>query len=200
MKKIATISLIAMITVAIMTATAGAGSWHARHYRRYHHYHPHTRFYVGVYLPLPAPPPPPMVVYGPAPAYVPGAIDTDIEPEEAQIFLDGKYVGTADDFDGWPTYLYLRPGTYHLEAYLSGYEPLSIEVEVRAGQRLRLNQKLIPAGRHQPWEGERGVEQGESDAYEGDSEEWREPPEYQTRREGDDRRPPARNEEFSGDF
>src|SRR5437016_166954 len=30
------------------------------------------------------------------------AVKTDVEPDEAEVWLDGKYVGTADDFDGYP--------------------------------------------------------------------------------------------------
>ena len=37
-------------------------------------------------------------------------VKTDVSPEEAQVFLDGKYIGTADDFDGMPDYLYLGAG------------------------------------------------------------------------------------------
>ena len=48
------------------------------------------------------------------------AIKTDVEPDEAEVWLDGKYVGTADDFDGYPDFLYLEPGAYHLEFRLPG--------------------------------------------------------------------------------
>ena len=30
------------------------------------------------------------------------AVNTDVSPEEARVFLDGRYIGTADDFDGYP--------------------------------------------------------------------------------------------------
>jgi len=69
-------------------------------------------------------------------------VKTDISPEEAQIFLDGKYIGTADDFDGHPDYLYLGPGKYHLEFRLPGYATLATDLDVTRGQRVRLDQKL----------------------------------------------------------
>lgn len=70
------------------------------------------------------------------------AVKTDVSPEEAQVFLDGKYIGTADDFDGRPDLLYLGPGKYHLEFRLPGYETLATDLDVSRGQRVRLDQKL----------------------------------------------------------
>ena len=42
---------------------------------------------------------------------LPGVFD----PEEALLYLDGRFIGSADDFDGHPDYLYLEPGVYELE-------------------------------------------------------------------------------------
>ena len=69
-------------------------------------------------------------------------VKTDVSPEEAQIFLDGKYIGTADDFDGRPDYLYLGPGKYHVEFRLPSYQTFATDLDVTRGQRVRLDQKL----------------------------------------------------------
>ena len=69
-------------------------------------------------------------------------VKTDVSPEEAQVFLDGKYIGTADDFDGMPDYLYLGPGKYHLEFRLPNYQTFATDLDVSRGQRVRLDQKL----------------------------------------------------------
>jgi hypothetical protein len=69
-------------------------------------------------------------------------VKTDVSPEEALVFLDGKYIGTADDFDGTPDYLYLGPGKYHLEFRLPGYRMFATDLDVSSGQRVRLDQKL----------------------------------------------------------
>jgi hypothetical protein len=69
-------------------------------------------------------------------------VKTDVSPEEAQVFLDGKYIGTADDFDGRPDTLYLGPGKYHIEFRLPGYETFATDLEVTRGQRVRFDQKL----------------------------------------------------------
>lgn len=75
-----------------------------------------------------------------------GAVKTDVDPEEARVYLDGKYIGAADDFDGWPDKLYLRPGRYRLEFRLSGYEPKVLDVEVHPGQELKIDNKLPHGG------------------------------------------------------
>lgn len=75
-------------------------------------------------------------------------VKTDVSPEEAEVFLDGKYIGTADDFDGMPDVLYLGPGKYHLEFRLPNYQSFATDLEVARGQQVRLDQKLkLEAGK-----------------------------------------------------
>jgi PEGA domain len=74
------------------------------------------------------------------------AVKTDVDPEEARVYLDGKYIGIADDFDGWPDKLYLRPGHYKLEFRLQGYEPLVLDVHAKAGTSLEVDNKLVKGG------------------------------------------------------
>ncbi|MGZ6970702.1 MAG: PEGA domain-containing protein, partial [Thermoanaerobaculia bacterium] len=69
-------------------------------------------------------------------------VKTDVSPEEALVFLDGKYIGTADDFDGSPDYLYLGAGKYHIEFRLPGYQTYATDLNVSRGQRVRLDEKL----------------------------------------------------------
>jgi hypothetical protein len=69
-------------------------------------------------------------------------VKTDVSPEEALVFLDGKYIGTADDFDGSPDYLYLGAGKYHIEFRLPGYQTYATDLSVSRGQRVRLDEKL----------------------------------------------------------
>ena len=177
--KLATMILMILVTIAGPVA-AEAGSYgrhypppryrwnprenyrHRHHHHRYrHHWHWYGSWQMGLYLPLPPPP-----FFGAVPAYPgapAGAIDTDIDPEEAAIYINGKYQGQADDFDGFPSYLYLEPGTYRLEAYLSGYEPLNIDIEIRPGRMLRLSQNLIPESRWRS-QGYRSAPNGEPPA------------------------------------
>jgi hypothetical protein len=86
--------------------------------------------------------------YGP-PGYW-AAIDTDIDPEEALVYLDGKFIGAADDFDGYPDYLYLGPGRYKLEFRLEGFEPVVREVDAQPGTYVDFKDKMvkIPGAKH----------------------------------------------------
>ena len=82
-------------------------------------------------------------VYGyDAPARRWAAIDTDVSPDEARVYLDGRYIGTADDFDGYPDYLYLGPGHYRLEFRLEGFETKTVDVDARPGTKTDIKDKL----------------------------------------------------------
>ena len=69
-------------------------------------------------------------------------VDTDVSPEAAEVFLDGTYIGAADDFDGLPGFLYLEPGRYRLEFRHPSYETLVKELQVRRGQEVRLGDDM----------------------------------------------------------
>jgi len=70
------------------------------------------------------------------------AVETDVSPEESEVWLDGQYVGSADDFDGYPDYLYLKPGKYRLEFKVVGYEPVGVDLEVTRGELSKIDQNL----------------------------------------------------------
>ncbi|MDQ5871032.1 MAG: PEGA domain-containing protein, partial [Acidobacteriota bacterium] len=80
--------------------------------------------------------------YGRAPSGNWALVDTDVSPESARVYLDGQYVGTADDFDGYPDYLYLRTGRYRLEFRLEGYETRTIDADARPGVKLEVGDRL----------------------------------------------------------
>ncbi len=81
-----------------------------------------------------------------------GALDLDIRPETAEIYIDGSYVGVADQFDGFPTYLWLEEGTYEIAFYKEGYETIfrqytiypGVTIDVR--DRMRPGEAVRPAG------------------------------------------------------
>lgn len=73
-----------------------------------------------------------------------GALDLDLSPERAQIYLDGEYLGVADDYDGFPDYLWLRPGVYDLVVYMPGYKTLAQQVTVRRGVVVDIDDRMQP--------------------------------------------------------
>lgn len=80
-------------------------------------------------------------------------VDTDISPERARVFLNGELIGTADDFDGFPDYLYLEPGRYTLEFRLKGYKSETVTIEAEEGRFFPLDFKLdrVAGEREEPW-------------------------------------------------
>jgi len=73
-----------------------------------------------------------------------GALDLDISPGRAQVFLDGQRIGTADDFDGWPKYLWLPEGTYELVFYLDGYQTFGRRMTVQPSLVVDMDDRLQP--------------------------------------------------------
>lgn len=124
----------------------------------------------------------PVWVPGPPPNR--GLIDTDIQPEDAAVYVDGKRIGEADDFDGFPEMLQLRPGNRKIEFRHKGYRPLVVEVDLQRGWLLRLDDQMERGDSddpvyHRSSPPSRGDDE-DDDAYESD-----EDGEYQD----DDRRP-----------
>jgi hypothetical protein len=80
--------------------------------------------------------------YGYAPSREWAVVDTDVSPESARVYVDGQLIGTADDFDGYPDYLYLRRGHYRIEFRLPGYQTRAIDVDARPGTKVDVDDKL----------------------------------------------------------
>jgi hypothetical protein len=55
----------------------------------------------------------------------------DVEPEEAEIAVDGRSIGTVEDLDGEP-YIFERPGSYYVRIERVGYRTLWVKVVCRA--------------------------------------------------------------------
>jgi len=74
------------------------------------------------------------------------AIDVNIQPKDAEISLDGVVVGTADQFDGFPRFLVVNPGTHEVQARKTGFHTYRVTVRVAPGQQVNLN-KIMERGR-----------------------------------------------------
>lgn len=73
-----------------------------------------------------------------------GYIDTDVTPEDAAVFVDGEYVGVADNFDGYPRYFSIEPGKHTVTFKLDGYKSWTRTVRVGGGGITRLKFRLQP--------------------------------------------------------
>jgi hypothetical protein len=64
-----------------------------------------------------------------------GVLFLDVEPHSVDVYVDGFYVGSSEDFalDGLP----LRAGRHWLDLRASGYETLTLPVNITAAQAVR---------------------------------------------------------------
>ena len=81
------------------------------------------------------------VVY-PDPTARHGALDFDVSPERAEIWVDGEPIGVADDFDGFPNYLWLEKGTYDVAIYLDGYTTIARQYTIYPGLVIDVEDRL----------------------------------------------------------
>ena len=63
-----------------------------------------------------------------------GNLRLKIKPREAQVFVDGYFVGVIDSFDGAFQRLALDGGGHKVEIKAEGYEPLQLEVLITPGE------------------------------------------------------------------
>jgi PEGA domain-containing protein len=71
-----------------------------------------------------------------------GELRLDVSPRHAQVYVDGYYSGVVDDYDGAFQALKLESGTYRIEITAPGFETLSFDVRIPAGQRIRYQGEL----------------------------------------------------------
>lgn len=71
-----------------------------------------------------------------------GALDLDIWPDDVEVYVDGEYVGEVDQFDGFPTFLWLPRGTYDVVFYRDGFQTLARQYSIYSGQVVDVNDRL----------------------------------------------------------
>jgi len=71
---------------------------------------------------------------GAAYAYEFGRLRLDVRPRDAEVYIDGDYVGRVDDFDGRLQGLTLETGGYSVEIVAPGLEPLTFDVRITPGR------------------------------------------------------------------
>jgi hypothetical protein len=88
--------------------------------------------------------------YGGYPPY-PGPIGVDIgrlkikvKPQDAEVWVDGYYAGTVDDFDGFMQALRLDSGGYRIEIRKPGFETLTYDVLVQYDRTITFRGKMKP--------------------------------------------------------
>ena len=105
---------------------------YGRH-RAYYPYWPTAFFYAPPIYLEPAPPPEPT----PEPVQTaPGRLYLDILPGDAQIFVDGYYVGIAQDFGAQRGGGLIAAGIHRIDVSAPGYEATAVDLRVMSDQSL----------------------------------------------------------------
>lgn len=93
-------------------------------------------------------------VYAPresAPEPMPnGYLHLDLRPGTAQVYLDGLYLGTVDDFRRLIPGRALEAGAHRLELRASGFETASFDVLIQPGETTTYRADLQPSATRQP--------------------------------------------------
>lgn len=102
-------------------------------------------YYFGLYGQYPYPP------YGYRFAYDrTGSARIQVTPREAEVFVDGYFVGVVDDFDGYLQRLNVEAGEHELQFYLEGYRTIRQKVLFTPGTTLKITQAMEPLAPGEP--------------------------------------------------
>ena len=59
-----------------------------------------------------------------------GGLKLKVEPKDAEVYVDGYFMGVVDDFNGAFQYLTLPVGAHRIEVKAKGYEPLAFDARI----------------------------------------------------------------------
>jgi hypothetical protein len=74
-----------------------------------------------------------------------GSVRIDLPQKDAQVYADGYFAGSVDNFDGRFHHLNLGPGPHKLEIRAAGFEPIMFDVNVEPGQTITYRAAMRPA-------------------------------------------------------
>jgi hypothetical protein len=66
------------------------------------------------------------------------------QPERAAVFVDKRFVGHIDQFNGPGQGMLLTPGKHEIKVSLPGYQPFETQVTLLPRQKLKLKTNLMP--------------------------------------------------------
>ena len=113
-----------------------AGYYNYPYYSSYPYYGYSDPYGYGGY----APPPPAGYVGAREGGW--GEIRIEGAPKDAQVYADGRLVGTAGDFDGPVRHLELEAGPHTIEIRATGMPPMTYDVDVRPGQTMSIHVQI----------------------------------------------------------
>jgi hypothetical protein len=86
-------------------------------------------------------------IYGPGRSYYGmGSVRVEVKPRNAEVFVDGYFAGTVDDFDGVFQRLNIEPGEHEIVIYLEGHRPFSQRFYLQPGKSFNIRHTMEPLG------------------------------------------------------
>jgi hypothetical protein len=73
-----------------------------------------------------------------------GGLRIDIDQRDAEVYVDGYFAGTVDDFDGAFQQANLEAGPHRIEVRAQGFEPLAFDVRVEPGRTITYRGSMRP--------------------------------------------------------
>jgi hypothetical protein len=67
-----------------------------------------------------------------------------VTPRETEVFVDGYFAGTVDNFDGRFQRLRVQPGEHELTLYLEGHRKVTQQVLIRPRATFRIRYAMMP--------------------------------------------------------
>ena len=74
-----------------------------------------------------------------------GALKLKVEPKHAEVYIDGYYMGTVDDFDGTFQKMELEVGPHRVEIRAIGYQSITFDVRIEPNDTVTYRGELQPA-------------------------------------------------------
>jgi hypothetical protein len=96
-------------------------------------------FFLGYYGQYPYPP-----YYGHWAYDNTGSARLRVAPRNAQVYVDGYFVGLVDSFDGALQRLNVEAGEHELQLYLEGYRPFTLKVLFVRGRTVEVTHTMQP--------------------------------------------------------
>ena len=76
-----------------------------------------------------------------------GGLKLKVEPKSAEVYVDGYYMGTVDDFDGTFQKMELEVGAHHIEIRAPGYQTIVFDVRIEFSDTVTYRGELQPLSR-----------------------------------------------------
>jgi hypothetical protein len=74
-----------------------------------------------------------------------GSLKLKVEPKSAEVYIDGYYMGTVDDFDGVFQKMALESGAHRVEIRAAGYQSITFDVRIEPNDTVTYRGELQPA-------------------------------------------------------